>query len=185
MNTIDNTWITNQFNGRSVVRLRIALAVVVGMALLGIVSLASASGAVQISGVGHYPMPGECEAVLTDAAGNPYDLTLKLTGDLDGCLYTWVDTSVVHPSGTYNETGHELFVAADGSGSFETTYRFTAKADDLVNFTGQQYGRCQHPIVSGSGTGSYAGVKGRFDVKDNIVGGVAVDFPYTGHLKFN
>ena len=123
------------------------------------------------------------DPVVNDAGMGP-DLALRLTGDLDGCLYTWIVDGVAHPGGTYNEIGYELFVAADGSGTFETTYRFTAKADDLATFTGQQYGRCQHPIVNGSGTGSYAGVKGRFDIKDNIVDGVAVDFPYTGHLQF-
>ena len=40
-------------------------------------------------------------------------------------------------------------------------------------------GRCQHPIVAGSGTGGFAGATGRFDFKDVISDGSIV---YRGHI---
>ena len=43
------------------------------------------------------------------------------------------------------------------------------------------FGRCQHPIVAGSGTGVFEGVTGRLDFKDDIAAG---NFPYRGHFKF-
>ncbi len=179
---------TGNWNARTGQRVRylaLGLTILSLAALLGLAGLVSANGARQIAGTGYVPAAGECEDPVVNDQGLAPDLSLRLTGDLDGCLYTWVVEGFVHPGNTYNETGYEIFVAADGSGTFETTYRFTAKADDLTTFTGQQYGRCQHPIVRGSGTGAYAGVSGRLDVKDNIVNGVAVDFPYWGHLRFN
>jgi hypothetical protein len=43
------------------------------------------------------------------------------------------------------------------------------------------FGRCQHPIVNGSGEGVFSGVTGRLDMKDDIEAG---NYPYRGHLKF-
>jgi hypothetical protein len=142
---------------------------------LTVTSPVSANGATQISGLGVEPPEGEC----TDLAS---DLTLKMTGDLKGCLYITVEEYEISPSGTYRERGSEIFVGTYGGeyGRFETTYLFTAKFDDA----GQKFGRCQHPIVTGSGEGVFEGVSGRFDIQDNIVGGVAVNFPYTGHLRW-
>ena len=45
----------------------------------------------------------------------------------------------------------------------------------------QYHGRCQHPITSG--TGDFAGATGRIDFKDTIVDGVAVEFPFFGHVR--
>ena len=166
---------------------RVLLAILIAISFFGQAQVVAAEGARQISGVGFIPAEGECTDPVTNDEGMPPDLALKMTGDLEGCLYTWVVTSVCHPSGTYNETGYELYVGSGGegdNGTFETTYRFTAKVSYCATFADQDYGRCQHPIVSGSGTGDFAGVKGRFDIKDNIVDGVAINFPYTGHLKY-
>jgi hypothetical protein len=79
----------------------------------------------------------------------------------------------------YRETGTELFVASDGTGTFETTYRFEAKCEDVDTLSGEIFGRCQHPIVEGSGTGIYEGVSGHLFFKDDVEAG---NFPCRGHL---
>jgi hypothetical protein len=61
------------------------------------------------------------------------------------------------------------------------TYRFEAKYEDVDNLAGEIFGRCQHVIVDGSGTGVFEGVAGRFNIKDDIAAG---DFPYRGHLRW-
>ena len=94
-----------------------------------------------------------------------------MTGDLEGCLYVFVETAESSPSGTYRETGTELFVASGGAGTFRTTYRFEGKYEDVANLAGEIFGRCQHVIVEGSGTGVFEGVTGRFDIKDDIEAG--------------
>jgi hypothetical protein len=154
-----------------------ALAVV---ALIGVVwtapSPALAGGATQISGVGFFDEADTCDSESVGA-----DFALIMTGDLEGCLYTFVETAESSPSGTYLETGTDLFVASDGVSTFETTYRFEAKYEDVANLEGEIFGRCQHPIVEGSGTGIYEGVSGRFDIKDDVEAG---NFLYRGHLRF-
>ena len=40
-------------------------------------------------------------------------------------------------------------------------------------------GRCQHPIITGSGTGGFAGATGRLDFKDQVSTG---RFFYRGHI---
>jgi hypothetical protein len=111
------------------------------------------------------------------------NFALIMTGDLQGCLYTFVETAQSSPSGTYRETGTELFVGSylGESGTFETTYRFEAKYEDVANLVGEQFGRCQHPIVKGSGTGSFEGVSGQLFFKDEVESGT---FFYRGHLRY-
>ena len=151
------------------------------VAFIGVVltapSPALAGGATQISGVGFFD-----EGDICDSGSVGADFALIMTGDLEGCLYTFVETSKSSPSGTYRETGTELFVGSylDGSGTLETTYRFEAKYEDVANLAGEIFGRCQHPIVKGSGTGIFEGVTGRLDFKDDIEAG---NFPYRGHLR--
>lgn len=155
-----------------------ALAVVVlisgGMA---VPSPAIADGAEQISGVGFFANPGQC----TDPEGNGSDFAVFLTGDLNGCHYVFVESAACSPSGTYRERGTEIFVSHNGEeGSFGTTYTFEAKYEDCANLVGEIFGRCQHPIISGSGTGIFEGFTGRIDFKDDIAAG---NFPYRGHLR--
>jgi hypothetical protein len=137
-------------------------------------SPASAGGATQISGVGFFD-----EDDLCDSGNMGADFALIMTGDLEGCLYTFVETQESSPSGTYRETGTELFVDSDGADAFEKTYRFEAKYEDVANLSGEQFGRCQHPIVEGSGTGIFDGVTGQLFFKDDVEAGT---FPYRGHL---
>jgi hypothetical protein len=106
---------------------------------------------------------------------------LVLTGSLTGCMYTHVDQAKTTPSGVYLESGREVFVGSlDGgaSGTFTTTYRFEAKYDPDGS---EVHGRCQHPIVDGSGTGGFAGIDGRLAFKD-LVQNDPVTFVYRGHL---
>ena len=142
------------------------------LALILAAPAALAGGATQISGVGFFAEPESCDSESVGA-----DVAVLMTGDLEGCLYTFIDTAESSPSGTYLETGTELFVASDGVSTFETTYRFEAKFDE----DGEIFGRCQHPIVEGSGTGIYEGVSGILFFKDDVEAGT---FPYRGHLQY-
>jgi hypothetical protein len=105
---------------------------------------------------------------------------LVMDGDLKGCWYTLVLSSKKTPSGVYLETGQEYFVGTlDGQpGTFITTYRFEAKfASDGVT---ELRGRCQHPLVAGSGTVVFSGATGRLNFKDII--GDPVTYVYRGHI---
>lgn len=150
------------------------------MVLLLIVAPASAGGATQISGIAFFDESGEC----TDPEGAGADFANKMTGDLEGCLYVFVETSTCSPSGAYKETGTEVYVGGGGegdNGTFMTAYRFTAKYEDCPNLINEIFGRCQHPIIAGSGTEDFEGVTGRLDFKDDIAAG---NFPYRGHLRW-
>jgi hypothetical protein len=162
---------------------RIILPALIATLLSGIFVLtpapARAGGATPIAGIGFLDAAGEC----LDPEGAGADFALTMTGDLEGCLYVFVETAQCSAGGTYVETGTEVFVGTyrEGAGSFETTFRFTAKYDDCPTLTGQQVGRCQHPIIAGSGKGVFTGVRGRLDFKDDVVAGNAV---YRGHLRW-
>ncbi len=128
----------------------------------------------QISGVGVLAEGAQC--------GNPpgtfTEFTMVMTGDLEGCLYTDIATTKTTPSGVYLETGREIFVGTlnGEQGTFTTTYRFESKwAPDGSEI----HGRCQHPIVNGSGTGVFEGARGRINFKDNVETG---EFIYKGHV---
>ncbi len=141
-----------------------------------------ASGAIQISGVGFYAEASECNSA---SQGATY--AVRMTGDIEGCLYVFVDEYDCSPSGTYREKGREYFVGTykGETGTFWTAYKFEAKyegcADDGAALGAEIFGRCQHPIVEGSGDGVFTGVTGRMDFKDDIEAG---NFPYRGHLRF-
>jgi hypothetical protein len=165
----------------------LTLTALAAVALIGVVSTAPspalAQGATQISGVAVFDDP-DPEAAVCAPVPDPYDYALVMSGDLTGCLYTDVGSAESSPSGTYRETGTELFVGSyllGEPGTFETTYRFEAKYEDVDNLLGEIFGRCQHPIVEGSGTGGFEGVSGRLDFKDDVETG---EFLYRGHLRF-
>ena len=113
------------------------------------------TGATQIAGAGYFAEAGDC----TDSEGDGSDFALAMTGDLEGFLYIFVATAECSPGGTYHETGTETFVDGDGAGTFETTYRFTAKMADCPDLLTELWGRCQHPIVAGSGTPEYSQIE--------------------------
>jgi hypothetical protein len=111
---------------------------------------------------------------------------LVMTGSLEGCLYTNVVASKETPSGVYLERGEEVFVGSlDGGpvGTFATTYRFESKWAPDVSSGVELHGRCQHPIVEGSGTGGFEGATGRLDIKDII--GDPVTYAYRGHINLS
>ena len=138
----------------------------------------SRNGATQVSGIGFYDPNDACNATLGGAT-----YALELTGELQGCHYIFVEEFECSPSGTYREIGRELFVVTYNGeeGSFETTYKFEAKYENCPELVGEIFGRCQHPIIAGSGEGVFEGVSGRLDFKDDIA---AENFPYRGHLQF-
>lgn len=94
-----------------------------------------------------------------------------------------ITLSRAHPSGTYQEVADEIFVGSWGDldGTFELNENYTAKfrADTPAGYF---FGRCEHPIVAGSGTNDFQGVSGRLDFKDDPETGTAA---YTGHLRFD
>jgi len=132
----------------------------------------------QLSGDAYYDTAG-------DVCGPPppgyADFTsyppLVLRGSLVGCWYTKVETARQMPSGVYLETGEEVFVGTlngGPAGRFATTYRFEARLDS----TGAAIrGRCQHPIVAGSGTGGFTGATGLVLFRD-----VVPQYFYRGHI---
>jgi hypothetical protein len=103
---------------------------------------------------------------------------LVLRGNLAGCWYTKVETSRLLPSGVYLETGQEVFVGTLNGGPvgrFATTYRFEARLDP----NGAEIrGRCQHPIVAGSGTGGFTGTSGLVLFRD-----IVPEYFYRGHIQ--
>ena len=138
----------------------------------------SNGGSTQISGIAYYAAPGAC----TDPEGQGSDYVLTMTGDLEGCPYVFVETAKCSPGGAYSETGTETFVGEynGAPGSFRTTYVFTATYRDCANLVGEIAGRCQHPLVAGSGEGVFEGLTGRLDMVDDIETG---SFPYRGHFR--
>ena len=141
----------------------------------------NSSGATQIAGVGFYATSNECDY---ESQGAVY--AIKMTGDLEGCLYAFIDDYECSPSGTYREVGREKFVGTYNgqSGEFWTTYKFEARYEGCNNGApegAEIFGRCQHPIVAGSGTGVFAGVSGQINFKDDIEAG---NFPYRAQLRF-
>ncbi len=137
-------------------------------------------GVTQIAGSGLLAGTTTC----TDPPDGFTDFVLDLDGDLHGCLYIDVDDGrFIDGSGVYLETGRERFVGCLGDlcGTFDTTYRFTAKFAD-PQFTQEIHGRCQHPITKGTGTGDFAGITGRLDFKDDV-DAVPVTFFYRGHVR--
>ena len=144
--------------------------------------LNAGSGATQISGVGYFAALETCDYLAAGA-----DFALQMTGDLEGCLFTYVEDYECSPSGTYRESGREYFVGTYKGeyGTFWTTYKFEAKyegcSEDGFFLGAEIFGRCQHPIVKESGTGTFQGATGRIDFKDDVVTGA---LPYKGHLRY-
>jgi hypothetical protein len=165
---------------------RLAVLIMLVMGLLMVSPVAANAATNQLSGTASYdedqcPAPPPGYGDFTSYPG------LAMTGSLQGCLYTKVDTenTKLTPSGVYLETGEEVFIGSlnDGPvGTFATTYRFESKWDP--DPTGVElHGRCQHPIVEGSGTGGFEGATGRLDFKDII--GVVTTFDYRGHISLS
>jgi hypothetical protein len=156
-----------------------ALTALTMIALIAAPSQTRAGGAKQISGIGAYAAAGQC----TDPEGAGADYVVAMTGSFSGCNYAFIESSQCSAGGAYFETGTETFVGTYNGefGTFRTNYVFTATFEDCQAFVGEIAGRCEHPIVDGSGTGIFEGVRGRFDMKDDVEEG---NFPYRGHLLY-
>jgi hypothetical protein len=159
-------------------RLALLLVLLAGSVLVGLVPAQAASS--QIGGTASL---GDLDSGPCTAAPMAYrDFPpLVLQGSLTGCWYTDVLTDTITPSGMYLETGRELFVGSlngGPAGTFATTYRFEGK---FAADGSEVHGRCQHPLVSGSGTGGLAGATGRIDFKDIIA--TPVIYVYRGHIS--
>ena len=138
----------------------------------------------QISGVGIFDA-GACPAPPTGYEDFISYPGIAMHGSLEGCWYTKVVTSRDNgtPSGVYQERGEEVFVGSfDGGpeGTFTTTYNFSSKWEPDVTNGSEVRGRCQHPIVAGSGTGGFEGATGRLDFKDDVVTG---DYFWRGRIS--
>lgn len=141
---------------------------------------AHAEGTNQVHGVADF----------TDPTCPGLNLEPSATGwSLDGCLQiTGFEREKFNVSGTYQEEGTErfdgdLYIDGEysGTGSFETVYQFRGKFEEIGDFGTEIFGRCQHPIVAG--TGVFAEVEGRLDFKDVLDGPAAPLFPYRGHIR--
>jgi len=160
---------------------------IIGAALaalvLAVLAMPASAGTTQVSGSSVYNT--ECQVPAGSPPNNTGDYPpLDLSGSLDGCWYTNILTSRQISSGVYLETGQELFVGSlngGAAGTFGTTYRFESKWDPDAATGTEIRGRCQHPIVAGSGTGGFAGATGRVDFKDII--GDPVTYVYRGHIS--
>jgi hypothetical protein len=164
-------------------RLAVLLVLVVGL----MVALAAPAGAAtnQLSGVAVFDTTGACPDPPTGYEDFISLPPLVMTGSLEGCWYTKILTTKDNgaPSGIYQERGEEVFVGSlngGPEGTFATTYKFTSKWDPDASTGSEVHGRCQHPIVAGSGTGGFAGATGRVDFKDDVVTG---EFLYRGHIS--
>ena len=168
---------------RSIHRVILAAATLTAAALE---SSAAGAANVQIDGTGVFDVAGEtCGGPPAGFESYQDYPPILLSGSLEGCWYTDVLRSVDHgaPSGIYLESGREVFVGSiDGGpvGTFTTTYKFESKWSPDVSTGVEVHGRCQHPLVSGSGTGGFAGATGRVDFKDIVTDG---SYVYRGHIK--
>ena len=147
-------------------------------------SFAASAATTQISGVGFFDA-GACPAPPTGYEDFITYPGIAMHGSLEGCWYTKVVTSRDNgaPSGVYQERGEEVFVGSfDGGpeGTFTTTYKFSSSWEPDVTNGSEVRGRCQHPIVAGSGTGGFVGATGRLDFKDDVVTG---NYFYRGHIS--
>ena len=131
----------------------------------------------QVSGSGEFNTACAPPAGAVPALTGNYP-PIEMAGSLDGCWYTYVSDAKTNPSGTYQETGTELFVGClNGTtcGEFTTTYRFTGK----FTATGAEiHGRCQHPVTGT--TGDFAGMSGVILFKDDPAN---QKFYYRGNIK--
>ena len=145
---------------------------------------AASAATTQISGVGFFDA-GACPAPPTGYEDFITYPGIAMHGSLEGCWYTKVVTSKDNgtPSGVYQERGEEVFVGSlDGGpeGTFTTTYKFSSKWEPDVTNGSEVRGRCEHPIVAGSGTGGFEGASGRLDFKDDVLTG---DYFWRGHIS--
>ncbi|MCB9009272.1 MAG: hypothetical protein H6656_18260 [Ardenticatenaceae bacterium] len=170
----------NEESGRSSMWFVLPLLLLSLLAFFVFASTASAAETSRrITAVNYIDGAEQCDAEITNSAGVEPAFRSDMVGDLDGCLYVFPETYSCSANGIYVEDGGEIYVGSGregDDGTFETTYRFVAhfaSEEECNTFTNQIRGRCQHPIVAGSGTGDYRGVTGKFQMTDNVEEGTA------------
>ena len=165
---------------------RLAVAFVLIAGLLVVLAAPAGAAQTQLSGVAVFDATG---AVCPGPPAGYEDFTslppLIMSGSLEGCWYTKILATKDNgaPSGVYLERGEEIFVGSLNGGpvgTFTTTYKFESKWAPDVSTGTELHGRCQHPIVAGSGTGGFSGATGRVDFKDDVDTG---EFNYRGHIS--
>jgi len=157
-----------------------------------------ASGVVSVAVLvlGMAPAAAGGATVVEGAQSSPVDAcdglgslgTFVMSGDLVGCWYTdTADLTSSSMNGAVFE-GTEHFVgcidtSGDGTcgtgeptGSFHTTFKFTAKFSDV----GEVHGRCHHPILGG--TGDFANASGVISFHD-VINGTVVTATYSGPIS--
>lgn len=146
----------------------------------GVAIVAATEEMPQLSGIGQ-PDDGTCGTETPD--GTAADYSYMVGGELEGCMYVFIDAFECGPTGIYVETGKELFVGTlDGnSGTFETNYEFLGRFSDCENLGGQVSGGCYHAIIAGSGEEAFDGVIGRLVFVDDVEAG---NFPYIANVDF-
>ena len=141
---------------------------------------AAAAGAVVVSGDQSAPV-ATCDGL--GSLG-----TFVMSGDLIGCWYT--DTGDVvstsqngivfagteHFVGCLDADGNGVCGGSEPTGSFNTTFKFTAKFSTV----GEVHGRCHHPIVGG--TGDFAVASGDISFHD-VIDGTVVTATYSGPIS--
>lgn len=165
------------------------LAIVAYFSFVMVPTPVNAGGSKMVTGTGFVPNATECDVSNAPTGPDGYlgdILNMRVKGDLDGCLYTYVLWSTVEDSGLYREIGIDIFVGdlyrkgkLRGSGTFETFYLFEGEFDSDGN---ELWGGCVHPLVPHRGTGIFKDATGTLRFTDDV----SVDppiFPYTLDLK--
>jgi len=168
-----------------------ALAMVAYLSFVMAPTPVNAGDSDMVTGTGFVPVGNECD--VSNAPPSPNDtlavLNMNVTGDLDGCLYSYVLWSTGELRGSYREIGIDIFVGdlyhegeLVGSGTFETFYLFEGEfADD--NTQTELWGGCVHPLVPNRGTGVFQDAGGTLRFTDNVSVSPPT-FPYKLDLKW-
>lgn len=168
-------------NRKSYLRLGVLVCAVLiaGFATLSATPASAAS--VQVSGVQTPVSSGPCF--------DPGALaSFTMQGSLIGCWYIDTFNRKDQTSGTFQATGTEHFVGCldldgdqactggDRQGTLYFSFQFTGKVDPVT--LAEIHGRCQHPIIAG--TGDFAGASGVITFKDDVTNGTSL---YRGPVK--
>jgi outer membrane protein assembly factor BamA len=154
--------------------LLVCAVLIAGFAALSATPASAAS--VQVSGVQTPVSSGPCF--------DPGALaSFTMQGSLTGCWYidtinqkyqptsgTFQDTGTEHFAGCLDLDGDQACTAADPQGTLYFSFQFTGKVDPVT--LAEIHGRCQHPIVAG--TGGFAGARGVLTFKDDVTNGTSL-----------
>jgi len=142
---------------------RLGIATALALTATAAPSIAAGAATTAVSGTFVFDAGGTCPGPPPEYE-DFIDYPVIVSGDLEGCWYTDVEEArhLGSPSGLYFEAGREVFVGeiSGRAGTFSTTYRYEGKWDPDFPTGTEIWGRCQHLIVPGSGTGGLRDVTG-------------------------